>query len=90
MVYHRSEVVVDRKEDDGSYFLFETTSGKFRQLNHTAGMLWEMCDGRTTEQDMVQRIMSACPSVDQARVVQDVAAFLGELVAAGMVIRQEG
>jgi hypothetical protein len=55
------------------------------ELNPTARAVWELCDGTTTIEELVDAIRQVF-SVDRAVAVADVTAVVDELEAAGLVM----
>lgn len=58
-------------------------------LNETASALWDLCDGRTSVEEMVDAVCQVCAvDADQAR--RDIAVAIQHLVAAGALEWRDG
>jgi hypothetical protein len=66
--------VVDRT---GSAKLVDADGEPILGLNETALAIWDLCDGATAVEEMVDAVVSAFP-VDAAQAAQDVAAVVAE------------
>lgn len=53
-------------------------------LNETAAALWELCDGDTTVDEMVEAVC-VVSSVDRHDLVADIERALGEMATAGLI-----
>jgi hypothetical protein len=79
----RNTAVLDDDLGDG-HILLDPRSGDYYRLEGTAAAVWELCDGVRTESTIVAEVArrSGAP---RAQVRADVAAFLDECAAAGLV-----
>lgn len=75
-------VVLDRSE--GESILRDGTGGKLCAANDTAVALWELCDGRTTVDEIVVAIRQIW-RVDAATVTADLTRGLAELAEVGAI-----
>ncbi len=72
---------------NGALLLFDDQGTPLGELNESAAALWELCDGETTADEMVDAVCLACPVVrDDAAI--DVARALEELSRAGLIVWQ--
>lgn len=70
---------------NGTLLLFDDEGMPLGELNESAAALWELCDGDTTADEMVDAVCMACPVVrDDAKL--DVARALDELSRAGLIV----
>lgn len=70
---------------NGTLLLFDDDGMPLGELNESAAALWELCDGETTADEMVDAVCTACPVVpDDARL--DVARALDEFSRAGLIV----
>ncbi len=53
-------------------------------INHTGHMVWIACDGTQSEQGVVERVLRTY-SATPARAVDEITAFLHEMVQAGLI-----
>ena len=72
-------LIVDRNGDSAA--LVDATGGRRYVLNNTAAALWELCDGHTSPQEMVEALCllfaaeATTITVDVDRVLDDFAAY---------------
>lgn len=59
------------RSTEGEKLILDREGGVIHQLNSTASMIWELCDGRTSVEEMVSRIVEAF-DVDKTVVDADV------------------
>ena len=83
----RTDVVLDG--DDTRSVLIDPGRGDGHVLNPTARAIWELCDGTTTLDELVDAICQVF-SVPHGVALRDVAAVLAELEAAGLVSWSNG
>jgi hypothetical protein len=76
--------LVLRREDDEA-FLLEPAAGRIKLLNATGLEVWELLDGRRDAGAVARALGAAHPDADPDAVARDVAQFLEELAAAGLV-----
>jgi hypothetical protein len=69
---------------DGETVLTETTTGTQHQLNPTAQALWELCDGSTRVEEMIDAILLLF-AVERGVVRDDVTRALSQLTDLGLV-----
>lgn len=79
---HTSGIWLLRHRDES--VLCDGTGVRVCVLNETASALWELCDGSTTGEEMVDAVCLAC-AVDRDRAVHDIERALGELSRAGLI-----
>lgn len=54
------------------------------RLNETASALWELCDGETTADEMIDAVCEAC-GVGREQAAQDIARALSDLADVGAI-----
>lgn len=69
---------------DGEALIVDGRLGKIYSLNPVGSVLWGMVDGRTSMQEMVSAL-SAQFDVDRQQAYEDLAVFVGELEAKGLL-----
>jgi PqqD family protein of HPr-rel-A system len=79
----RAGVVMRPEEDEA--FLFDPDRGTLKLLNPTGVDVWRLLDGQRDAQDLAREVAARYPEADADAVAGDVAQFLEELVAAGLV-----
>jgi len=73
----------DDVEDRGTVILL--ISGMMHQLNLLGGMIWSLCDGTRTEEQVVDQLLQEF-AVDKAELAADVAEFVADLRHRGWLI----
>lgn len=76
--------VVFREEEDGS-FLFDPDTGDLKCLNPMGATIWSLCDGRSTLEQIEEKVVTQYPSTPRKRIHGDLIAFLEELMEIGYV-----
>jgi PqqD family protein of HPr-rel-A system len=71
---------------DGEAVLYDAARAELHRLNVTATRIWENCDGRARV-DVVTERLARGAGVDRDLVQRDVAAYLADLEARGLVER---
>lgn len=79
----RTDVSLDG--DDIRSVLLDPETGVGHVLNPTARAVWELCDGTTTLDELVDAICQVF-SVSHGVALRDVAAVLADLEGAGLVV----
>ena len=69
---------------DGEAVVYDTANAELHRLNATATRIWECCDGVTSVDDVTDRL-AANAGVERDLVASDVAAYLAQLEACGLV-----
>ena len=72
------------EELDGELLLYQPETRHIAYCNASAALVWRLCDGRRTVQDIVDLLAAAYPD-DAARVSPDVDEILARLAAEGLV-----
>lgn len=62
----------------GAESLLRDSHGRLYSLNETAVALWELCDGQTTLDEMVEAVCLVC-KVDREQALADLTRTLAEL-----------
>lgn len=60
------------------------------ELDPVGALIWELCDGDNTGDDIVARVVAAFPDAPPDVASRDVAEFLGQLLEAGLVAEAAG
>jgi len=68
---------------DGEFMLYSRGEGKALYLNETASLVWKLCDGRRTVDEIDSLLKDAYP--DASELSGDLDAAFGILVAQGAV-----
>ena len=72
-----SEDVVWKKNNE-KIVLFDARSGKLFELSETASCIWELCDGKNTEDDIVS-ILAKEFNKSEDDIREDVTEFMEEM-----------
>jgi hypothetical protein len=67
-----------------SHVLHDQAGSLALALNESALALWELCDGHTTEEEMVAAVSEAC-NIPSTRAAQDVSEALERFTSLGLV-----
>ena len=73
---------------DGEAVVISPKEGDVRVLNIVGSVIWEMCDGKNTVTDLVDRVMQKF-DVKKSVALADVEEFMQELVKEGMLELKE-
>jgi hypothetical protein len=77
--YAANPDIVCRVEGEDA-LLFDPSTEEVKVLNATGLMLWNLCDGKHSERDLVQALAVEFPKVESHVLEADVASFLSEMV----------
>ena len=72
---------------DHTVLLFQKQTGTAVPINTVGATIWEMCDGRNTLDEMVDRLAENY-AAERSHIDRDARAFLGELVGLGLLDRR--
>jgi hypothetical protein len=64
--------------------IFNIVAGRLYELNETGRILWSLCDGKHTINDMMKTIMEQY-DMSKTKVKEDVFSFLKKLLEASLV-----
>ncbi len=78
-----SEDVVWKKNNE-KIVLFDARSGKLFELSETAACIWELCNGKNTEDDIVS-ILAKEFNKDEADIRGDILEFMEEMCKKGFL-----
>ena len=78
----RRRTGVTRVEAGGVQFLRDGRGHDLCAVNETASALWDLCDGETSVEEMVDAVVQVC-AVDAEQARRDIAAAVRHLVAVG-------
>ncbi|MGD8397544.1 MAG: PqqD family protein [Anaerolineae bacterium] len=84
-----SDRIVFRKEgDDG--LLFDPETGRIKVANYSARLVWELCDGTGTRDDIIAALRKEFDDVEDDVLRRDLDKLLGELEEWGWLTYREG
>lgn len=72
------------EELDGNLLLYHPGLTKTVHLNETASLIWQLCDGKRSSQEIADLLLETFPE-EAAQVVKDVEAALARLADEGAV-----
>ncbi len=52
--------------------LYDTDGEKVHVLNHTASVIWNLCDGRHSLEEMQQELIQSYPSISESDILADI------------------
>ena len=78
-----SEDVVWKKNNE-KIVLFDARSGKLFELSKTAACIWELCDGKNTEDDIVS-ILAREFNKNEDDIQRDISDFIQEMYKRGFL-----
>ena len=87
--YVRNPDVVTREEDEWAALLFNPDTGDTRFLNTTARVAWALLDGEHTCEGIAAELADQFEGAEQAKIQEDVADLLEDLLKAGFIGLQE-
>lgn len=79
------EDIVFREEDDGA-FLFDPITDNLRCINETGALVFRELDGKNSFEDIVKKLKSAHPEIDEDEIRKDVISFIDDLKARGFLV----
>ena len=82
---HRTDLVARLLEDET--LILDSVAGRIHQLNATAGLIWQSCDGSRSVPDIVALVAEQFAETPQ-RVLPDVLDALRELEERGLLATQ--
>jgi hypothetical protein len=77
------------REALGESVLFDPSSERVHLVNHSALAIWNLCDGETTPEEMIDAIVHISDLPDEV-VAEDVGRILREFDDAGLIVWREG
>lgn len=80
-----SEDVVWKKNKEKT-ILFDARSGRLFELSETAACIWELCDGKNTEDDIVS-ILAKEFNKDEEDIRGDITEFMEEMYKRGFLAK---
>ena len=83
--YMRNPDVVLREEDPDGALLFNPDTNQIRVLNTTGLFVWKLCDGSQDLPGIVAAMQESYDKVPEDQVADQVAEYVGDMVAAGFV-----
>lgn len=79
-----SDKIVFRQDNDFG-ILFNPETGDIKVLNQTASLIWELCNGKNTKEDIVNAISTKFNVRSKAIVAKDLDKFLKETTELGFI-----
>lgn len=76
------EILFRRIEDEG--ILYQVQENRIHSLNSTALLIWELCDGEHSSEEIAARIVSVY-KVEPEKALEDVATTLKQLEELGLL-----
>jgi len=76
------KLICEELEEQGAYVYIHEDDGTTITLNPTASAVFDMCDGKTTAEDMA-KLLSETLAVDYKNTLRDVQDILAELSGFG-------
>jgi hypothetical protein len=71
------------EEMDGEYLVYSPGDGKALFLNESAALIWNLCDGQRSVQDIIDLLSNTYPGIDMA---VDVQATIDRLSLEGIIL----
>ena len=81
----RSETAMARRVDDDLVIL-DIPSGQYFELNDVGALLWERLDGTNSVEDLIDVVLAEY-DIDRQTASTDVEDLLGEMIRAGLVVK---
>lgn len=76
------------RQAGGENVLFDPAAEKVHLVNHSALAIWDLCDGETSPEEMIDAICQLSDLPDEV-VAEDVERILGEFDQAGLIVWRE-
>jgi hypothetical protein len=70
---------------DDELLLYDPSGSRIVQLSSTAALIWQLCDGQRTVEDMISLLQAAYPDAAES-IALDVPDMLDQWVEAGCLI----
>ncbi len=70
---------------DGRWLLYHADKGIAQTLTAPAGILWELCDGRTAVEDMLSQLTAFYPEMSYAVLAEETAQMLQKFLDEGLI-----
>lgn len=83
--YVRNPDVVLKEEDSDGALIFNPDTDQIRVLNPTGYFIWKLCDGSRDLGGIIIALKNHFEDVPETEVVEQVEAFVGEMVATGFI-----
>lgn len=74
--------IVFRQEQEGA-FLFDPNTGELKCLNPIGGVIWTLCDGSRSMEQIKSTICREYPQIPHRTILEDLQTFIGELLDMG-------
>jgi hypothetical protein len=79
------EDIVFREEDDGA-FLFDPITDNLRCVNETGAFVFRELDGKNSIDDIVKKMKSIHPEIEEDEIKKDVISFVDDLKVRGFLV----
>ena len=73
------------REEEGGAFLFNAGNCVLKGLNETGKLIWSLCDGSRTEDQIFQTVSEVFSNEDKSMLEKDVREFILELKKIGYI-----
>jgi hypothetical protein len=83
-MYPKRHPSITLEKDNNAFVLFHRETGEKKKINEIGAVLWILCDGKHSREDMVVYIRKTCTDVPET-VENDVVSFIQQLKKAGFL-----
>jgi hypothetical protein len=66
------------KELGDDVMFYDAANEKVHVLNHTAYLIWKLCDGKHTFKDIEEKMVNNFPSIEHSELLDDIEATIEE------------
>lgn len=81
--------IVFREEETGA-FLFNSNNCVLKGLNDTGRIIWTLCDGTRTEEEILKDVFLVFPEIGDEVLHEDIRAFIKQLQEIKYIERVKG
>jgi hypothetical protein len=74
---------------DGRWLLYHADKGIAQTLTAPAGILWELCDGQTTIEDMLSQLAKFYPDMPYSVLAEETTQMLQEFLDGELIVCDE-
>lgn len=75
------------REEGKDGILFDSEKGEFSMLNSTAVLIIKMCNGKNTEEDIINQILEKYNYSYKKQIIKDVKQFLEYLIKNNFILK---
>ena len=72
------------EELDGELLIFDSASGRIVEVNETAALIWQLCDGKRSLAELSELISATYPEAEET-IKQDIPRVMQQLVSLGVL-----